>query len=142
MSHNFFSLLHQPVPASIQSQHSNLTDACPTVSPPFPTHLPHPSFVRLPQTPPPKLLSTPPRAFPAAPVTFDLIGAPTRGLGVPMRELAVRSGGALERMLVGATDHVGAGMGKALGLQRIRFVIPVRPLTFHPQWGRIAKESN
>ncbi|KAG6329903.1 hypothetical protein ID866_9186 [Astraeus odoratus] len=67
---------------------------------------------------------------PAAPVTFDLIGAPERGLGIPMLELAVRSGNALERMLVGATDHVGTAIGKALYLQHVRLVIP---------WGRVAK---
>lgn len=40
-----------------------------------------------------------------------------------MRELVVRSGGALERMLIGATEHVGAMMGKALGVMNVRLVI-------------------
>ncbi|KAL4076485.1 hypothetical protein J3A83DRAFT_4187092 [Scleroderma citrinum] len=119
---HYFNPLHPPVPESIQSQHSALSDACPILSPPFPTHLP-PTFMRLPQVPPPKLLSVPCRTFPAAPVTFDLIGAPMRGLGVPMRELVVRSGGALERMLVGASEHVGAMIGKALGVMNVRLVI-------------------
>lgn len=44
-------------------------------------------------------------------------------MGVPMRELVVRSGCALERMLVGAAEHVGATMGKALRVVRIRLVI-------------------
>ena len=125
MSHvHYFNPLHPPIPESIQSQQSALSDACPTLSPPFPTHLP-PTFTRLPQMPPPKLLSTPRRTFPVAPVTFDLIGAPMRGLGVPMRELVVRSGSALERMLIGATEHVGAMMGKALGVMNVRLVIYV-----------------
>ncbi|KAG6329481.1 hypothetical protein ID866_9607 [Astraeus odoratus] len=50
-----------------------------------------------------------------------------------MRELAVRSGGALERMLVGATDHIGVAMGKALGLQRVRLIIPW-PGYEHLEW--------
>lgn len=40
-----------------------------------------------------------------------------------MRELVVRSGGALERMIVGASEHVGAMMGKALGAMNVRLVI-------------------
>ncbi|KAI6114760.1 hypothetical protein EDD16DRAFT_1703830 [Pisolithus croceorrhizus] len=130
---NFFNPLHQPVPPTFQSQHSALSDACPTLSPPFQTNLPHPSFVRLPQSPPQKITAAQPRALPAAPISFELIGAPSRGTGVPMRELVVRSGCVLERMLVGAAEHVGATMGKALRVVRIRLVIPW-PGYEHVEW--------
>ncbi|KAI6043699.1 hypothetical protein EDC04DRAFT_637536 [Pisolithus marmoratus] len=125
--------LHQPVPPSFQSQQSALSDACPTLSPPFQTNLPYPSFVRLPQSPSQKIIAAQPRAFPATPILFKLIGAPSRGTGVPMRELVIRSGCALERMLVGASEHVGATMGKALRLVRVRLAIPW-PGYEHVEW--------
>ncbi|KAG6329065.1 hypothetical protein ID866_10024 [Astraeus odoratus] len=92
-------------------------------------HLPD-RLSTVPDTPAPPLVraapaDTPAHAAldPAAPVTFDLISVQTHGLGVPMRKLAVLLGGALERMLVGATNHVDTGMRKTLGLQRVLLVI-------------------
>ncbi|KAG6326309.1 hypothetical protein ID866_12780 [Astraeus odoratus] len=68
---------------------------------------------------------------PATPVMFDLMGTLTCGLSIPMLELTMWLGNALEYMLVSATDHIGAAMGKALGLQHIHLIIPVHPSSFH-----------
>ncbi|KAG8219082.1 hypothetical protein J3R82DRAFT_4842 [Butyriboletus roseoflavus] len=96
----------------------------PPLEPPFPTSLP-PSYKRVPQTPPSKLLSSPRRSTPRVPVAFELIGAPTRGLGIPMRELVVRSGGALERMIVDANEPVGYLMSGSLGIRKVSLKIMV-----------------
>ncbi|KAH0840349.1 hypothetical protein J3R83DRAFT_1368 [Lanmaoa asiatica] len=115
MSH-YLNPLHAPVPSEFHSQYTALSHANPPLKPPFPTSLP-PSHKCVPQTPPSKLLSLPRRSSPHVPVIFELIGAPTRGLGIPMRELVVRSGGALERMIVDANEPVGYLMSGSLGIR-------------------------
>jgi len=65
--------------------------------------------------------------MPCPAITFDLYGAPSRGLGVPMCELVTRSGGALERMMVGASDGVGAQMSGS-GSRRVSLKILVMHL--------------
>lgn len=57
---------------------------------------------------------------------FELIGAPSRGLGIPMRELVVRSGGALERMIVDANEPVGYLMSGPSGILTVSLRIIVR----------------
>lgn len=121
MSH-YLNPLHAPVPSEFHSQYTALSHANPTLEPPFPTSLP-PSFKRVPQSP--KLLSAPRRSGPYVPIVFELIGAPSRGLGIPMRELVVRSGGALERMIVNASEPVGYLMSGPLGIRRISLRILV-----------------
>lgn len=123
MSH-YFNPLHAPVPSEFHSQYTALSHANPPLEPPFPTSLP-PSYKRVPQTPPSKLLSLPRRSSPNVPVIFELIGAPTRGLGIPMRELVARSGGALERMIVDANEPVGYLMSGSLGIRKISLRIMV-----------------
>ncbi|OJA08577.1 hypothetical protein AZE42_10574 [Rhizopogon vesiculosus] len=81
------------------------------------------------------------RSSPCAAITFDLCGAPSRGLSVPVCELLSRPEGALERMLVGSSDVVGAKMSGSLGFRRwpgcehldrthpLDLYIPAGPLT-------------
>lgn len=123
MSH-YLNPLHAPVPSEFHSQYTALSHANPPLEPPFPSSLP-PSFKRVPQTPPSKLLSLPRRSGPHVPIIFELIGAPTRGLGIPMRELVVRSGGALERMIVDASEPVGYLMSGPLGSRNVSLRITV-----------------
>ncbi|KAF9235224.1 hypothetical protein BU15DRAFT_89643 [Melanogaster broomeanus] len=131
MSH-YINPLHPPVPPAIQSQYTALSYANPLLRPPFPTPLPS-SYARVPQKPPPKLLSAPRRSSPCVPITFDLIGAASRGFGVPMRELIVRSGGALERMLVDAKEPVGSLMAGSLGIRKVSIII-TWPGFEHVEW--------
>ncbi|KAF8555566.1 hypothetical protein OG21DRAFT_1410728 [Imleria badia] len=115
MSH-YFNPLHAPVPSEFHSKYTTLCHANPPLEPPFPTSFP-PTFKRVPQTPP--LLSSPRRSGSHVPIIFELIGAPSRGLGIPMRELVVRSGGALERMIVDASEPVGYLMSGPLGIRQV-----------------------
>ncbi|KAI9569247.1 hypothetical protein HD554DRAFT_2020600 [Boletus coccyginus] len=117
MSH-YLNPLHAPVPSEFHSQYTALSHANPPLEPPFPSSLP-PSFKRVPQTPLSKPLPSPRRSGPHVPILFELIGAPTRGLGIPMRELVVRSGGALERMIVDASEPVGYLMSGSLGIREV-----------------------
>jgi hypothetical protein len=57
---------------------------------------------------------------------FELIGAPSRGLGIPMRELVVRSGGALERMIVDANERIGSLMSSSPRIRKVSLRIMVR----------------
>lgn len=57
---------------------------------------------------------------------FELIGAPSRGLGIPMRELVVRSGGALERMIMDANERVGSLMSSSPKIRKVSLRIMVR----------------
>jgi len=125
MSH-YLNPLHAPVPSEFHSQYTALCHANPPLEPPFPSSLP-PAFKRVPQTPPSKSLSLPRRSGPHVPILFELIGAPTRGLGIPMRELVVRSGGALERMIVDASEPVGYLMSGSLGIRQVCLRIMVNP---------------
>ncbi|KAG6373902.1 hypothetical protein JVT61DRAFT_6055 [Boletus reticuloceps] len=115
MSH-YLNPLHAPVPSELHSQYTALCHANPPLEPPFPTSLP-PSFKRAPQTP--KYLPSSPRSGSHVPIIFELIGAPSRGLGIPMRELVVRSGGALERMIVDASESVGYLMSGPRGIRTV-----------------------
>lgn len=126
----YLNPLHAPVPSEFHSQYTALSHANPPLEPPFPTSLP-PSYKRVPQTPLSKL-PLPRRSCPRVPVTFELIGAPGRGLGVPMRELVVRSGGALERMIVDANESVGYLMSGSLGILQVslRIMVTSKPPFF------------
>ncbi|KAG1721259.1 uncharacterized protein EDB91DRAFT_1176412 [Suillus paluster] len=118
---SYINPLHPPVPSNVRSSYTALAGACSTNQPPFAQALP-PSHRRLPQAPLSKM-STSRRSPPCPAVTFDLHGAPSRGLGVPMGELLTRSEGALERMLVGVSDGVGAQMSGSLGFRRVNLKI-------------------
>ncbi|OJA16880.1 hypothetical protein AZE42_13132 [Rhizopogon vesiculosus] len=118
---SYLNPLHPPVPSSIHSSYTTLANACSTHQPPFPQSM-LPSHRRLPQTLSSKMTASR-RSSPCPALTFDLYGAPSRGLGVPMCELLSRSGGALERMLVGASDVVGAQMSGSLGFRRVNLKI-------------------
>lgn len=121
----YLNPLHAPVPSEFHSKYTALSHANPPLEPPFPSSLP-PSFKRVPQTPLSKVLSLPHRSCPRVPVTFELIGAPNRNLGIPMRELVVRSGGALERMIVDANEPVGYLMSGSPGILEVSLRILVR----------------
>lgn len=123
---SYLNPLHPPVRGNVYSTYTTLANACPTHQPPFSHSLP-PSYGRLPQAPLSKT-STSRRPCPGAAITFDLYGAPSRGLGVPMCELLARSGGALERMLVGSSDDVGAQMSGSLGCRTVNLKILVMQL--------------
>ncbi|KAF8839310.1 hypothetical protein BDN67DRAFT_981905 [Paxillus ammoniavirescens] len=118
----YLNPLHPPVPTEIHSQYTALSYANPPLQPPFPIPLPS-SYKRVPQTVPPRLLSAPCRSSPRIPITFNLIGATNCGLGVPMRELLVRSDSALERMLVDAKEPVGSLMAGSLGTRKVSLTI-------------------
>ena len=122
MSH-YLNPLHAPVPSEFHSQYTALSYANPPLEPPFLTSLP-PSFKRVLQ-PPLSKLPTVRRPCPRVPVVFELIGAPSRGLGIPMRELVVRSGGALERMIVDANEPVGCLMSGSPGILNVSLKIMV-----------------
>ncbi|KAG9317907.1 hypothetical protein JVU11DRAFT_2138 [Chiua virens] len=116
MSH-YLNPLHAPVPSEFHSQYTALSHANPPLEPPFPTSLP-PSFKRVPQTLSSKHVSSP-RSCCRVPLMFELFGAPSRGLGIPMRELVVRSGGALDRMIVDAKEPVGYLMTGSNGIIKV-----------------------
>ncbi|KAG1857513.1 hypothetical protein F4604DRAFT_1659373 [Suillus subluteus] len=118
---SYMNPLHPPVPSNIRSSYTALAGACSAYQPPFAQSMP-PTHRRLPQAPLSKV-PTSRRSPPCPAVTFDLHGAPSHGLGVPMCELLARSGGALERMLVGANDGVGAQMSGPLGSRRVNLKI-------------------
>ncbi|KAF9226968.1 hypothetical protein BS17DRAFT_696849 [Gyrodon lividus] len=128
----YINPLHPPVPTAIHSQYTALAYANPPLQPPFPTSLPS-SYKRVPQTAPSKFLAAARRSSPRIPITFDLIGAASCGLGVPMRELLVRSSGALERMLVDAKEPVGLLMAGLLGMRKVSFTI-AWPGYEHMEW--------
>lgn len=118
MSH-YLNPLHAPVPSEFHSKYTSLCHANPPLEPPFPTSFPS-TYKRVPQTPP-----SPRRSGSHVPIIFELIGAPSRGLGIPMRELVVRSGSALERMIVDASEPVGYLMSGPLGIRRVSLRIMV-----------------
>ncbi|KAG2036731.1 hypothetical protein BDR03DRAFT_865663 [Suillus americanus] len=118
---SYMNPLHPPVPSNIHSSYTALAGACSANQPPFAQAMP-PTHRRLPQAPLSKV-PTSRRSPPCPAVTFDLHGAASHGLGVPMCELLARSGGALERMLVGANDGVGAQMSGSLGFRRVNLKI-------------------
>ncbi|KAG2073354.1 hypothetical protein BDR04DRAFT_1010753 [Suillus decipiens] len=118
---SYMNPLHPPVPSNSHSSYTALAGACSTYQPPFTQAMP-PTYKRLPQAPLSKV-PTSRRSPPCPTITFDLYGAPSRGLGVPMCELLARSGGALERMLVSANDGVGAQMSGSLGFRTINLKI-------------------
>jgi len=120
---SYMNPLHAPVPINIHSTYTALANAFSTHQPPFSQSMP-PSHRRLPQAPLSKM-STSRRSPPCPTVTFDLYGAPSRGLGVPMCELLGRSGGT---MLVGASEGVGAQMSGSLGFRRVNLKILVMKL--------------
>ena len=130
MSH-YLNPLHAPVPSEFHSQYTSLCHANPPLEPPFPTSLP-PSFKRVPQTP--LSISSPCRSGSRVPIIFELIGAPSRGLGIPMRELVVRSGGALERMIVDASEPVGYLMSGPTGIRQVtlRVLVNIRAFRSFP----------
>ncbi|KAH7921074.1 hypothetical protein BV22DRAFT_1020051 [Leucogyrophana mollusca] len=108
----YINPLHPPIPSSLRSPYTTLSPAH-SHSQPLLTStsaLP-PSLHRLPQAPPSSF--KPHHTHCAPPITFDTIGASARGLGVPMRELLARSGGALERMVIGAAETVNANSRRA-----------------------------
>ena len=114
----YLNPLHAPVPSEFHSKYTSLSHANPPLEPPFPTSFPS-TYRRVPQTPPS------PRSGSHVPIIFELIGAPSRGLGIPMRELVVRSGGALERMIVDASEPVGYLMSGPLGIRQVSLRIRV-----------------
>ncbi|KAH7887241.1 hypothetical protein F5I97DRAFT_1804577 [Phlebopus sp. FC_14] len=130
---HYINPLHPPVPTEIHSPYTALSNACPIFHPPFPTQLPPPSYKRVPQRTPANLDLLHRRSSPCIPIMFDLIGAPSRGLGIPMRELVVRSGGALERMLVDASEPVGSRMTRSGGVRKVTFRI-MWPGYEHANW--------
>jgi hypothetical protein len=117
---SYLNPLHPPVPSSIHSLYTTLAKACSTHQSPFSQSM-LPSHRRLPQTLSSKMTASR-RSSPCPAITFDLYGAPSRGLGVPMCEILSRSGGALERMLVGAQ------MSGSLGFRRVNLKILVMQL--------------
>jgi len=123
---SYLNPLHPPLPNNIHSSYTALANACSTHQPPFSQSM-LPSHRRLPQAPSSKMTMSR-RSSPCPAITFDLYGAPSRGLGVPMCELLTRSGCALERMLIGASDGVGAQMGGSVGFRRINLKILVMQL--------------
>jgi hypothetical protein len=127
---SYLNPLHPPVPGNIRSSYTALANACSTHQPPFTQTLP-PSHRCLPQTLSSKM-TTSRRSSPCPAITFDLFGAPSRGLGIPMCELLTRSGGALERMVVGASDAVGAQMSGSLGFRRVNLKIMVMSSLHEP----------
>jgi hypothetical protein len=120
---SYMNPLHPPVPSNIHSSYTALAGACSAYQPPFAQAMP-PGYRRLPQAPLSKV-PTSRRSAPCSAVTFNFRGASPHGLGVPMWELLVRSGGALECMLVGANDGVGAQMSGSVGFRKVNLKILV-----------------
>ncbi|EGO02317.1 hypothetical protein SERLA73DRAFT_104719 [Serpula lacrymans var. lacrymans S7.3] len=124
---NYINPLHPPIPSAAHSSYTALANACPQtlpLQPPFGPILP--TVRRLPQTPwtpHSKWNATMSRSKPSQPIMFDLFGARSMGLGVPMREMSTRSANAIEQMIVGARDNVAALMAGSGGTRKIRFRI-------------------
>ncbi|OAX38206.1 hypothetical protein K503DRAFT_818331 [Rhizopogon vinicolor AM-OR11-026] len=95
---SYLNPLHPPILSSIHSSYTTLANACSTHQPPFSQSM-LPSHQCLPQTLSSKTTASR-RSSPCPALTFDLYGAPSCGLGMPMCEFLSLSGGALGRLVL------------------------------------------
>ncbi|KAH7905323.1 hypothetical protein BJ138DRAFT_1230430, partial [Hygrophoropsis aurantiaca] len=127
----YLNPLHPPLPLSHRSSYTTLS--------PHATQPTHPPLQTAPALPPalrrlPQALPIPHTRPHAPPVTFDLLGAPARGLGLPMRELLARSGSAIAKILVDAGEAVPADSRKFTlhimwpGYEHLQWSLPLNVL--------------